>query len=253
MHLSTFHLLIAILNLACIVSCRQMDLALQALQRLHILEQDIDELALNANFRKSFKRALTGGGSHKSFGVPVDSHHHDMADLTDDGNPIDISYLDEYAKESWERILHYLVGSELAVKPSPTVLSMLQTSGLMVPYGTARTTGTAGPSLRITSRGFQFLLEDVNTQLWDLLLKYLADAEVKDMDTVEVLAFLFMLGSMELGKAYECSNLTKTQMRMAGDLKDYGLIYWKKVSPVRDIGMISCLQTLMKLCCFSRK
>lgn len=208
-----------------------MEVALQALQRLHILEQEMEELALNTNFKKSFKRALTGGGSHKSFGVPVDpSRHIEEQDVTEKGLLIDIPFLDDYAKDAWERILHFLVGSELASKPSPSVLSMLQSSGLMVTYGTARTTGTAGPSLRITSRGFQFLLEDVNTQLWDILLRYLSDAEEKEMDTVEVLAFLFMLGSMELGKAYETSNLTRTQMRMANDLKDYGLIYWKKVS-----------------------
>jgi len=33
-------------------------------------------------------------------------------------------------------------------------------------------------SMRITSKGFQFLLEDVNTQLWDLLLTYLESSEV---------------------------------------------------------------------------
>lgn len=50
--------------------------------------------------------------------------------------------------------------------------------------------------LNITSKGFQFLLEDVNTQLWDLLLEYLEQAE----DTVQTLGFLFLLGSLELGK-----------------------------------------------------
>lgn len=33
-------------------------------------------------------------------------------------------------------------------------------------------------TLSITSKGFQFLLEDVNTQLWDLLLQYLEEAQV---------------------------------------------------------------------------
>lgn len=32
--------------------------------------------------------------------------------------------------------------------------------------------------MRITSKGFQFLLEDVNTQLWDLLLVYLEESQV---------------------------------------------------------------------------
>lgn len=68
---------------------------------------------------------------------------------------------------------------------------MLKTSGLM--NGTAR-------QLKITSKGFQFLLEDVNSQLWGILLRYLDGAEDRSMDTVEVLAFLFMLGSLELGR-----------------------------------------------------
>lgn len=38
-----------------------MELALQALRRLHILEQEDDSLSLNQNFQVSFKRALTGG------------------------------------------------------------------------------------------------------------------------------------------------------------------------------------------------
>ena len=131
-----------------------------------------------------------GSGSHNSFGVPVDP-----ASLMDLDSPsIDIPYLDNYANTSWETILHYLVGSSLAARPSDAVLLTLKNSGLM------SGSGTAARNLKITSKGFQFLLEDVNSQLWNLLLRYLAAAEEKDMDLVEVLAFLFMLGSLELGR-----------------------------------------------------
>lgn len=76
----------------------------------------------------------------------------------------------------------------------------------------------SGSALQITSAGFQFLLHDPHAQLWDLLLEYLHMAEVKHhgyctggtmlfmiqqerrMDVVEVLSFLFMLSTMELGK-----------------------------------------------------
>ena len=129
-------------------------------------------------------------GSHNSFGVPVDPASY----MDSDDQQVDIPYLDEYANTSWETILHYLVGSSLASKPSDAVLLILKTSGLMTG------SGTAGRNLKITSKGFQFLLEDVNTQLWNLLLRYLAAAEEQDMDLVEVLAFLFMLGSLELGR-----------------------------------------------------
>lgn len=45
------------------------------------------------------------------------------------------------------------------------------------------------------------------------------------MDSVEVLSFLFMLGSLELGQAYSTANLTKTQTTMLHDLGDYGIIH----------------------------
>jgi len=201
---------------------RQMDLALQALRRLHVMEQEDEEnVALNTNFQKSFKRALTGGGSHNSFGIPVDPAGDD-ADAAA-GRSVDIPFLDEYANNSWEIILHYLVGSSLAQRPSDAVLEMLKSSGLM--------SGSGARNLKITSKGFQFLLEDVNTQLWNLLLRYLAVAEEREMDLVEVLAFLFILGRMELGRAYSTSNLTATQKSMLNDLKDYGLVYTPGSNP----------------------
>ncbi|KAL7007859.1 RNA polymerase II transcription factor B 52 kDa subunit [Cystobasidiomycetes sp. EMM_F5] len=194
---------------------RQMELALQALRRLHVLDdtpaadESFQTVALNKNFQKSVKRALTGGGSHNSFGVPIDP--------STQSQTVDIDFLDDYANASWETILHFLVGSTWTSKPTDAVLDMLKHSGLM--------SGSAARNLKITSKGFQFLLEDVNTQLWDILLRYLHSAEAKDMDIVEVLALLFMLGSLELGRAYSVRNLSDSQVTMLKDLRDYGLIY----------------------------
>lgn len=45
------------------------------------------------------------------------------------------------------------------------------------------------------------------------------------MDPVDVLSFLFTLGSLELGISYSTSNLTPTQQQMLEDLADFGLVY----------------------------
>ena len=45
------------------------------------------------------------------------------------------------------------------------------------------------------------------------------------MDSVDVLSFLFMLGSLELGQSYSKANLTPTQSQMLLDLGDFGIIY----------------------------
>jgi len=87
-----------------------------------------------------------------------------------------------------------------------------------------------GATLQITSSGFQFLLHSPHAQLWELLLQYLHLAEVRQMDLVEVLSFLLMLSTMDLGREYSTENLSTTQMAMLGDLRDYGLIWQREAS-----------------------
>jgi len=48
------------------------------------------------------------------------------------------------------------------------------------------------------------------------------------MDLVEVLGFIFMLSTMELGREYSTENLSGTQKAMLEDLRDYGLIWQRK-------------------------
>lgn len=50
------------------------------------------------------------------------------------------------------------------------------------------------------------------------------------MDSVDVLSFLFMLGSLELGQSYSKANLTPTQAQMLLDLGDFGIIYQSSAS-----------------------
>ena len=52
------------------------------------------------------------------------------------------------------------------------------------------------------------------------------------MDLVGVLSFLFMLSTMELGQDYSTENLDATQTAMLEDLRDYGLVWQRKVGCV---------------------
>ena len=49
------------------------------------------------------------------------------------------------------------------------------------------------------------------------------------MDAVDILHFLFLLGSLELGQDYDIKSLTPTQKGMLEDLRDYGIVYQRKV------------------------
>lgn len=50
-------------------------------------------------------------------------------------------------------------------------------------------------------------------------------------DSVEVLSFLFMLGSLELGRTYSTSKLSDTQHEMLKYLVDFGLVYIPPSAP----------------------
>jgi transcription initiation factor TFIIH subunit 4 len=143
-----------------------------------------------------------------------------------DKNHVDIAFLDAYATRRWETILHFLVGTEMPEEPGDGVLELLKQSKLMEG-------DPARPrSMRITHFGFAFLLQDINAQLWTLLLQYLEHSTSLNMDPVDVLHFLFMLGSLELGQDYSTSRLTDTQLVMLqDDLRDYGLVFQRKVHP----------------------
>ncbi|KAF7773172.1 hypothetical protein Agabi119p4_5339 [Agaricus bisporus var. burnettii] len=188
--------------------------ALGNLSRLHILPNSAAKLALNFTFKTSLRQALTGGGTSGSFGVPAEKDEHSGPS---------IKTLDSFALERWETILHYMVSSgtgQQPAKPSQGVLFLLQRSSLMSSFH--------GGPLQITSSGFQFLLHSPHAQLWDLLLQYLHLAQERQMDLVEVLGFLFMLSTMELGREYLTENLSTTQGVLLEDLRDYGLIWQSK-------------------------
>ncbi|KAK7208515.1 RNA polymerase II transcription factor B subunit 2 [Myxozyma melibiosi] len=190
--------------------------ALEKLRSMHIIHETMDSISLQKTFRNSLRKAITGGDSNNSFGVPCD---------TEDKHKVDIKFLDEHANAQWELILHYMVGTGSGRVPNNGVLQLLKRSGLMEGHPPA--------PMRITNAGFQFLLQDVKAQIWTLLLQYLNMSEDLQMDAVEVLHFLFMLGSLELGQDYSLSALSPTQKIMLDDLRDYGLVYQRKSSSRR--------------------
>jgi len=210
------------------------DKAISALRSLHIIQisppgkDRQQEVQLTTNFKNSMRLALEGGGDHNSFGVP--------STLPVDPT-ITIPHLDHYCRRKWEDILHYVVSSVNAGGtryaggsggPSHRVKELLQTGRLVQVSGgdpkTARVT--------ITQAGFTFLLQEASHQVWNLLLLLLHTAEAAGdsgtMDPISMLSFLFMLGCLELGRAYDPGALPAMSRDMLPVLVDLGLIYIPK-------------------------
>ena len=198
---------------------RERDEAITVLERLHIMsivpEPPVPRAyALSPAFALSLKQALTGSGHQKSFGVPCDAPAVERMTIED---------LDNHARGQWEAMLFYIVGStgvglNAGLPVTNGARSLLEMGHFVVVRGTRAA---------ITREGFTFLLQDANIQVWSLLIVYLENAERLRMDPVEILSFLFMLGSLELGQAYSTKVLTPTQLQMLDDLSDYGLVYRK--------------------------
>lgn len=138
------------------------DRALSILQRLRILVEEDGNRSyrLRSEFSKSLRLALTGGGNHRSFGVPC-------ADR--DEKPVSVDYLDAFARRQWEAILYYVVGSANAgligqQDISEGTKSLLQRGNFVAVHGRRAT---------ITQEGFTFLLQEINAQIWTLLIVYL--------------------------------------------------------------------------------
>ncbi|KAK4186364.1 putative RNA polymerase II transcription factor B subunit 2 [Podospora australis] len=214
--------------------------AIGILRSLHIVsviqpsKDKPQEIQLTNNFKKSLRLALEGGGSHSSFGVPSRLPV----------NPeIDIPFLDNWAGKIWQDILYYVVNS-VPVRndsgggsgyssqggPRAAVRELLLMGGLV-------RRGDGG-GVQISEHGFNFLLQEANAQVWTLLLLWLEAADrskaaakggapvpATSLDNVEMLSFLFMLASLELGRAYDTSALTDTRRNMLPALADFGLIY----------------------------
>ncbi len=144
-------------------SAQARDKALSILQRLRILEEAEGRAWKLADaFARSLRMALTGGGDHRSFGVPCN---------TPDTKPVTIDYLDTFARKQWEGILYYVVGSVTNAAALGGEEEISAGTKQLLQKGEFVT--VKGKRANITEKGFSFLLQEINAQIWTMLIVYL--------------------------------------------------------------------------------
>ncbi|KAF2016246.1 RNA polymerase II transcription factor-like protein B subunit 2 [Aaosphaeria arxii CBS 175.79] len=194
--------------------------SLAVLEQLHIivLKQDANNqrsYELYPGFQRSLRQALQGSGTHRSFGVPAN---------TPDQDKVSVAFLDEYARRKWENILFYMVGSTVGLQTGSRAENEIG-NGTITLLKMGEFIQQAHGRVSITRAGFTFVLQETNAQVWSLLIVYLKHAPDLGMQETEVLSFLFMLGSLELGQDYTTSTLSPTQLQMLEDLSAFGIVY----------------------------
>ncbi|ROT42549.1 transcription factor tfb2 [Sodiomyces alkalinus F11] len=203
------------------------DHALAVLRTLHMIQYSVpskdrpQEIQLTTNFKRSMQLALEGGGSHNSFGVPSD---------LPPPPEVTIAFLDEHARQKFDAILHYIVHSVApglieAGGPKSSVKELLLAGGMVRRQGGVTS---------ITQTGFTFLLQEKNAQVWTLLLLWIEAMEhspASGLEATEMLSFLFLLATLELGKPYDTGALTDQRRNMLPSLADFGLVYVPQHKP----------------------
>ena len=131
--------------------------------------------------------------------------------------------LEIYTQRRWDSVLHYLVGStDYAEEPPKAVTNFLEKTGLM-----QKDVSTTDNSLVITSKGYEFMLQDVHVQVWLFILQYLNQLEsIKRCEEVrhEALLFLICLSYCQVGEAYPCSKLSRDGYKLCTDFSQFGLV-----------------------------
>ena len=146
-----------------------------------------------------------------------------VADLDDDPSTsaptpsLNTDELTTYASHRWNQLLHFMVGVRTLGAPSASIQTHLLAMQLMA---------SVGGKVSITPAGFSFLFKDQHTQVWDLLLTYVAAVNAGS-EREEVLTFLFHLAFMRVGREYPRAKLSPAQRRMVDDLAGFGLLMLK--------------------------
>ncbi|XP_023290577.1 general transcription factor IIH subunit 4 isoform X2 [Orussus abietinus] len=171
---------------------------------------------LKPTFKKNLKIVLLGGGKPWTMSNQLET----------DSKPRDVAFLDSYALERWECVLHYMVGSQQQEGKKyneirSDAVRILLHAGLM-----KRDEEDGSPV--ITQAGFQFLLLDTASQVWYFILQYLDTIEARGLDLVECLTFLFQLNFSTLGKDYSTEGMSEGLLTFLQHLREFGLVYQRK-------------------------
>eukprot|EP01039_Chlorochromonas_danica_P001598 gene1598-1745_t len=155
---------------------------------------------------------------------------------------LQVEQLERHSQECWNRLLSMLVN----VSPSqPTAVSAekymekyVLRAGLMVPNPSSSSISssapnsftiaflreqTKAPAYLITSRGYEFMLKDYRSQVWEYVQDVLKHCPGRE----ECYQLLFMLAYCQYGRGYAMEALTKIQKQIIFEFSQVGLVMMK--------------------------
>lgn len=136
--------------------------------------------------------------------------------------------LETFTQKRWDSVLHYLVGTDDPDYDDPpdAIQNFLEETGLMQQDPEYR--GKQKAPLIISSKGYEFMLQEVHVQVWQFILKYIQKLGAQvNMESFrrEALLFLICLSYCRVGKGYPAGALSKDTKKIMKDFSLFGLVY----------------------------
>ena len=172
-------------------------------------------------------------------------------------SPPTLEELEMYTQRRWESVLHYLVGSDSTQveEPPEGVKNFLESTGLMQDDpdyvnnnndkseganggGTSSSMKSSSSSgkdktpLIITSKGYEFMLQETHVQVWQFMLQlFLSFSKYEQASELrhEALLFLIALSYCKVGEGYLTKDLIKSHQEFLKFFKQLGLLYTCKI------------------------
>lgn len=186
---------------------------------------------LTAEYRAAIQSSLASLKSAPWDAVPREV----LVAASSSSSPPTANELETYTQRRWDSVLHFLVGSapDDVEDPPSAVVRFLEQTGLMQEdpdwsADSAESEGYDEAPLVITSRGYEFMLQDVRVQVWQFILQYFQSLENhKRCDEIrsEALLFLICLSFCRVGEAYSAAGLSAIGQTLMKDFSQFGLLY----------------------------
>ncbi|MEW5304728.1 MAG: hypothetical protein WDW36_007320 [Sanguina aurantia] len=203
-------------------SLKQHHTAMQQLQDLSIIQPDTDRdgqlsWVVHPRFGKQLSWAICRGAENDP--EPDPGVHAATPSL---------EQLDAFAASQWEALQLHLLN---ATHPIPRMPPAVQAES---PLAVRRLLASAGllssANGSVSERGFHFLLQPPDKQLWTVLHEYIKEAEDQAGTALHgVLSFLLQLGFRRVGQALPLGGLAPWERGIAAHMMQLGLLYPFKV------------------------
>lgn len=169
---------------------------------------------LNPYFQNSLRKTLAS---------PVEPwNNHGSSGQTTVGAPTTF-VLDKFSTDQWNDVLGFLVNLlPPSALPSNILVVFVQRAGLMI----NGVDGNGRKTLVITAKGYEYMLKDYLSQVWDFVMIAMKHAQSQE----DAISLLFTLSYCTFGKGYPIEALTKCQQQLIFEFSQVGIVYMPSIT-----------------------